>query len=121
MALVLDITQDPTIFLILVFLLLILVGIVLDAFAALIILVPILLPVAQDNYGIDPIHFGVIVCLTLMLGLLTPPVGAGLYIAAATSRVEIMTLSRALLPFFGITAFVILIIIFFPATVVWLS
>jgi tripartite ATP-independent transporter DctM subunit len=110
-------TQNPTVFLVLVFLLLVLVGIVLDAFAALIILVPILLPMAQNSYGIDPIHFGVVVCLTLMLGLLTPPVGAGLYVAAATSRVEIMSLSRALLPFFLIAALVILVVIFFPATV----
>ena len=110
-------TQNPTLFLVLVFLLLVLVGIVLDAFAALIILVPILLPMAQNSYGIDPIHFGVVVCLTLMLGLLTPPVGAGLYVAAATSRVEIMALSRALLPFFLIAALVILVVIFFPATV----
>lgn len=110
-------TQDPTVFLVLVFLLLVLVGVVLDAFAALIILVPILLPMAQNSYGIDPIHFGVVVCLTLMLGLLTPPVGAGLYVAAATSRVEIMSLSRALFPFFLIAALVILVVIFFPATV----
>jgi tripartite ATP-independent transporter DctM subunit len=110
-------TQNPTVFLVLVFLLLVLVGIVLDAFAALIILVPILLPMAQNSYGIDPIHFGVVVCLTLMLGLLTPPVGAGLYVAAATSRVEIMSLSRALLPFFLTAALVILVVIFFPATV----
>ncbi len=110
-------TQDPTIFLILVFLLLVLVGIVLDAFAAMIVLVPILLPIAQTNYGIDPIHFGIVVCLTLMLGLLTPPVGAGLYVAAATSQVDILSLSRALLPFFAIAALVILTVIFFPITV----
>ena len=116
-ALVQGFTQNPTMFLVLVFLLLVLVGIVLDAFAALIILVPILLPMAQNSYGIDPIHFGVVVCLTLMLGLLTPPVGAGLYVAAATSRVEIMSLSRALFPFFLIAALVILVVIFFPATV----
>jgi tripartite ATP-independent transporter DctM subunit len=116
-ALVQGFTQNPTVFLVLVFLLLVLVGIVLDAFAALIILVPILLPMAQNSYGIDPIHFGVVVCLTLMLGLLTPPVGAGLYVAAATSRVEIMSLSRALFPFFLIAALVILVVIFFPATV----
>ena len=116
-ALVQGFTQNPTVFLVLVFLLLVLVGIVLDAFAALIILVPILLPMAQNSYGIDPIHFGVVVCLTLMLGLLTPPVGAGLYVAAATSRVEIMSLSRALFPFFLIAALVILVVIFFPVTV----
>lgn len=104
-------------FLILVFLLLVLIGIVLDAFAALIVLVPILLPIAHSTYGIDPIHFGIVVCLTLMLGLLTPPVGAGLYIAAATSQVDIMELSRALLPFFAIAALVILTVIFFPITV----
>lgn len=112
-----ELTQDPTGFLVLVFLLLVLVGIVLDAFAALIVVVPILLPIAQDSYDIDPIHFGIVVCLTLMLGLLTPPVGTGLYIAAATSKVDIITLSRALLPFFFIAALVILAVIVFPVTV----
>ena len=113
-------TQDPTVFLMLVFVLLVGVGIVLDAFAALIILVPILLPIAQNDYGVNPIHFGVVVCLTLMLGLLTPPVGAGLYVAAATSRVDVLALSRALIPFFAITALVILAVILFPATVLLL-
>ncbi|MEQ4538150.1 MAG: TRAP transporter large permease subunit [Billgrantia sp.] len=61
----------------------------LDGIAALIILVPILLPVAQQSCGIDPIHFGIITCVTLSLGLLTPPVGAGLYVASAINNVSL--------------------------------
>lgn len=70
-------TDDPTLFLLLIVLLLTAVGMVLDGIAALIIPMPILLRVAAAQYGIDTVHFGVVMALTLVLGLLTPPVGEG--------------------------------------------
>jgi TRAP-type transport system large permease protein len=108
---------SPTVFLLLVFALLLLVGTVLEGIAALIILVPILQPVARGVYQIDPIHFGIVMCLTLILGLVTPPVGTGLYIAAGVAKVDIMRLSRIMLPFMLATAAVILAVIFVPAIV----
>lgn len=110
-------TSDPTMFMLLVFVFLMIVGMVLDGIAALIILVPILLPIAQNTYGIDPVHFGIMTCLTLTLGLLTPPVGAGLYIASALTNTNIVALSRRVLPFIAVTCAAILLIIFFP----WLT
>lgn len=107
-------TSDPTVFLVLVFVFLMVVGTFLDGIAALIILVPILLPIAQGTYGIDPVHFGVVTCLTLTLGLLTPPVGAGLFIASAMTGVSIGRLTRAVGPYVGVTALVILLVVFFP-------
>ncbi|MCF8501266.1 MAG: TRAP transporter large permease [Rhodospirillum sp.] len=107
-------TDDPTVFMLLVFVFLMAVGMILDGIAALIILVPILLPIAQTTYGIDPVHFGIMTCLTLTLGLLTPPVGAGLYIASALTGIGIAPLSRRVLPFIGLTAFVILLLIVVP-------
>ncbi|NIC07182.1 TRAP transporter large permease [Billgrantia bachuensis] len=92
-------TESPLIFMLLVFLMLLLVGMVLDGIAALIILVPILLPVAQGSYGIDPIHFGIVTCMTLTLGLLTPPVGAGLYVASAISNVSLQRITLWIMPF----------------------
>lgn len=112
-----SLTADPTVFMLLVFVFLMVVGMVLDGIAALIILVPILLPIAQKTYGIDPVHFGIMTCLTLTLGLLTPPVGAGLYIASALTNTGIVLLSRRVLPFIAVTCAAILLIVFFP----WLT
>ncbi|EKE44953.1 TRAP dicarboxylate transporter, DctM subunit [Oceaniovalibus guishaninsula JLT2003] len=92
-------TQDPFVFLLLVNLGLIVVGMVIDGIAALILLVPILLPIAVQQYGIDPFHFGVVVCLNLVLGLLTPPVGAGLFVMTAMTGVRPGALVKALAPF----------------------
>jgi len=110
-------TTDPTIFMLLVFVLLILVGALLDGIAALIILVPILLPIAVGTYGVDPIQFGIVASITLTLGLLTPPVGAGLYVAAAVSNVKLGELIREIVPFIVLTMIVILAVIFVP----WLT
>lgn len=107
-------TESPLVFMLLVFVMLIVVGMVLDGIAALIILVPILLPVAQQSYGIDPIHFGIVTCMTLSLGLLTPPVGAGLYVASAISNVSLPRITRWIFPFVLAACLVILAIIFNP-------
>ncbi len=107
-------TQSPLVFMLLVFALLIVVGMVLDGIAALIILVPILLPVAQQTYGIDPVAFGVVTCMTLTLGLLTPPVGAGLFVASAVSDVSLSRITLWILPFILAASLVILLTIFQP-------
>lgn len=107
-------TSDPTVFLFLVFVFLLLVGTILDGIAALIILVPIFLPIATGSYGIDPIQFGVIVSITLTIGLLTPPVGAGLYIAVAITGVPFLALVRAILPFLVVVVAVVAAIILVP-------
>ena len=73
-----------------------------------------MLPVATGSFGIDPIQFGVMVSLTLILGLLTPPVGAGLYIASAMSGTSITRLSRLVLPYLVASLVVILIVILVP-------
>jgi len=116
-AFIASLTGDPTVFMILVMLALIGVGMFLDGIAALIIMVPILLPVATGAYGIDPVQFGVMVSLTLILGLLTPPVGAGLYIAAAISKVSITRLSVLVAPYVAASILVILLVILVPWTV----
>lgn len=107
-------TESPLVFMLLVFVMLIVVGMVLDGIAALIILVPILLPVAQQSYGIDPIHFGIVTCMTLSLGLLTPPVGAGLYVASAISNVSLPSITKWIMPFVLAACVVIVAVIFNP-------
>lgn len=112
-----DVTSSPIVFLLLLNLLLLFLGMITDPIPAIILVVPVLLPVATDVYNIDPFQFGVVLCLNLTLGLLTPPVGTGLFAAALMGGVKAERIARLLLPFFLATAIVILLMVFFP----WLT
>lgn len=109
-----SVTADPFVFMLLVTALLLAVGTVLDGIAALILLVPILLPVATQVYGIDPYHFGVIMCINLTLGLLTPPVGAALYVAARVTGAKPAEIIWPLLPFLAITTALLVLLSWQP-------
>ena len=112
-----NLTQSPVMFLILMNILMLLVGMVIDAIAALILVVPILLPIAMKSYGIDPFHFGVVICLNLVIGLLTPPVGTALYDAANVSGCKPMDIVKPLAPFLFASVAVLFLITVFPALV----
>ena len=92
---------------------LLLIGIVLDLFPAIIIFGPIFATIAQ-GYGVDPVHFGVIFCVNLLLGLNTPPVGSGLFIGAAVGKVRLEELIREVRPFILMELLVVLIITYVP-------
>jgi len=92
----------------------IIVGTFLTPASALIILTPILFPVSQE-YGISPIHYGLVLISSLSLGHVTPPVGLTLYLASSIARVSITKLLKPLLPFFIILLVVVLIITFVPS------
>lgn len=91
---------SPLMFLILLNVLLLLLGTVLEPIPAIILTAPVLLPIATGVYGIDPLVFGVILCLNLAVGLLSPPVGAGLYTASLMTGVSVGRISVLLMPFF---------------------
>ena len=101
-------------FMLLVMLVLLLVGTIIDGIPALIMVVPILLPIATDVYGIDPVHFGVVVSINLILGLLSPPVGIGLYVAANAADISPISVIRVSLPFFFVTGLALLLLAIFP-------
>lgn len=105
----LSVSESPFVFLLLVNIFLLLIGMILDGIAALIILVPVLMPLVTA-FQIDPIHFGVIICINLTIGLLTPPVGTGLFIVSSIAEVRFERLVKATMPFL-IVAIVILFII----------
>ena len=107
-------TSDPFIFLMLVMVLLLGVGCVLDGIAALILLVPILLPVATQVYGINPYHFGLLICVNLTLGLLTPPVGAALYVASSVTGASPGEILKPLAPFLIATAAILVLLAWQP-------
>ena len=93
-----SVSSSPWVFLLLVNIMIIIMGMFLDSLGVLAVIVPILLPVAE-TYGIDPIHFGVILSISTLLGLVSPPVGAGLYIAMDATGLSMSQLFRAVIPF----------------------
>lgn len=108
-----SLTGDATLFLLLMILLWLVVGCFMAQTPAILILTPILLPVAEQ-YAIDPIHFGVVMTLTLTLGLLTPPVGMVLYALVKVSGVPFERLVVVCLPYVVITTIVAVLLVLFP-------
>lgn len=105
--------------LLLINLILLIVGCFMETMAALTVLTPILLPVAV-SFGIDPVHFGLIMILNLMIGLLTPPVGSVLYVLAGISNCKFEAIAKAILPYIGVLIIVLLILTFAPGIVLFL-
>lgn len=111
--------MSAAVFIIVVNILLLVTGMFIEAAAAILILVPILLPVAV-SLGIDPVHFGVIMVVNLAIGLITPPVGINLFVAAQISGLKIAAISRAIVPFVIILFVDVLVLSFIPAMSTWL-
>nr|WP_319248516.1 TRAP transporter large permease [uncultured Celeribacter sp.] len=116
---VLSNVDGQTAFLIAVILLFLFVGLFLEGIAAMLVLVPILHPIAV-SLGIDPVHFGILVIFNLMIGLITPPLGLCLFVAEGVAQVGMARLTRAIMPFFLVEVLVLLILTFVPETVTWL-
>lgn len=109
-----EVGTTPLTFLLVVNLLLLFVGIWMDGGAALVVLVPILLPLAQA-LGIEPIHFGLIVAINLVIGMITPPVGYVLYTLAPIVDISLERLSRGLVPFLIVEVAVLFLVTYWPA------
>jgi TRAP-type C4-dicarboxylate transport system permease large subunit len=89
------------------------VGCVMDTAPAILILTPVLMPVIT-KYGIDPVHFGVVMVMNLCIGLMTPPVGAVLYVGSGLSSLSIYRLTRGMLPFIVVMTVVLFLITYIP-------
>lgn len=113
-----SITNSPVTFMIMVNVMLILVGCVMDSGPAIMILTPILLPIAK-NFGLDPVYFGVVMVANLCIGLATPPVGNVLYCGVSIGKVKLADLVKASLPFVGVMYLVLMIITFFPELILF--
>lgn len=114
-ALITSVTSDPFLFLLIVNVILLFVGMLIDGIAAVILITPILLPIAMNSYDISPYQFGVVICINLVLGLLTPPVGVGLYIASAMSDTPAGTILKSLWPFLLAVTVVLISLSYFPS------
>ena len=108
--------HSPGMFLLLLNGALLLVGMFIDIFSAIVILTPLLVPVAI-GYGINPVHFGIVMLANLQIGYFMPPAGMDLFIAAYRFKSNILTLARACVPFFLLVGLALLIITWVP----WLS
>jgi len=101
-------------FLILLNIFLLALGMMLDIFSALVIVVPIILPIAI-GYGIDPVHLGIIFLANMQIGYITPPVGMNLFIASYRFERPVLEVYRATIPFFVILLLTVLVITYWPA------
>ena len=115
----LGLTEDPTMILLIIMGIVLFVGCFMETIAAITILTPVLLPVAMQ-IGIDPVHFGVILILNLMIGLLTPPVGMVLYVLSKVAAVPFERCVIATAPFLVPLLVVLLLLSFVPSLSMWL-
>lgn len=117
--LITSITTDPLMFTLLVAVLLFVVGMFLESNAAYIMLVPLLHPIALQ-LGLDPLHFGFLFVLNLVIGMLTPPVGVVLFVVCGITRVPMRDLVVAVGPYIGLMYAVLFACMFYPPLVTWL-
>lgn len=108
-----NISSNPLVFLLLVNIFLLITGIFLDELAVKVILLPIFMPLVH-SFGIDPVHFGVMLCLNATIGLLTPPVGAGLFIASSVGDVKMEKLIHVIVPFIFVSIIVLFLVTYIP-------
>jgi TRAP-type C4-dicarboxylate transport system permease large subunit len=116
---VLGFTREAWVFLLLANLLMLFVGCFLEPTAAITILVPLLLPIATQ-LGIDPVHFGVVMVLNLMIGLLHPPMGMVLFVLARVAKLSVERTTVAILPWLAPLLLSLALLTYVPAIVLWL-
>jgi tripartite ATP-independent transporter DctM subunit len=114
-----SVSKQPWIILLMINVLLLILGTLMDMAPLILIMTPILLPVAT-SIGVDPVHFGMIMMVNLGMGLITPPVGAVLFVGAAIAKLPIEQVTKALFPFFGAMLFVLGMVTYIPAVSLWL-
>lgn len=112
-------SDSPWMFLLLINIMLIFLGTFIESLALLLLVVPILVPVAVA-FGIDPVHFGVMVMMNLMIGILTPPMGMALFVVSKVGNIPIHVLTRGVLPFLVPLFIVLILVAVFPQLTLFL-
>jgi len=115
----LTISSDKNVILFLINILLLILGCLVDMAPSILIATPILLPV-MINFGVDPVHFGMIMMLNLGIGLCHPPVGAILFVGCAVGKVTIEEVMREIWPFYGVMFMVLMLVTYLPSISLWL-
>ena len=114
-----SLTSSPAVILLIFNVILLVLGCFMEGIAIMLLTVPIFMPVLA-KFGIDPVHFGVVMTLNLMIGLLTPPVGMVLYAVSTIANVPVIRLAWELVPFMFILGVVLILITYIPNLVTWL-
>ena len=114
-----SITDSPAVFLAIVNVLLVIAGMFLDAGSAIMILSPVLLPIAL-SLQVDPLAFGIIMVVNLSIGVLTPPVGLNLYVVSSLSGMDILRIAKACMPFIVMIFAMLIVCSFFPQILTFL-
>lgn len=118
-ALLTSLTTNATVFLLLMLALYLLAGLFANPSAAIVLLVPILLPTVSD-FHIDPVYFGVFTVVSLSLGLITPPVGTDLFVTSSITGLAFEEVAQSSLPYLAVMVFVVVLVIIFPSLITWL-
>lgn len=116
----LSVTDNRVILTLLLLLLMLLLGCFMDMGILILLLTPILFPVAVGGLGFDPYHFGIVLVLAFGIGLCTPPVGTSLFIGCSIAKTPIEKVTKDFLPFYGIMVILLLVLTFVPAFSTWL-
>lgn len=111
---ILGMTSSKILILLMINVLLLIIGTFMEALAAIVILVPILLPIVV-KVGVDPVHFGIIMVVNLAIGFVTPPVGVNLFVASSVGKVKLEQVSRQIFPILGLMILVLLAVTYIPA------
>lgn len=114
-----EVSTNPFVILLLINITLLILGTFMDMSPLIVITTPIFLPVAQA-FGVDPVHFGVIMILNLGIGLCTPPVGSVLFVGCAVGRIGIGQVMRTIWPFYGACFATLMLVAYIPALSLWL-
>ena len=113
------VSSNPYVILLLINIILLILGTFMDMAPMIIICTPIFLPLVKA-FGIDPVHFGVILILNAGIGLNTPPVGSVLFVGCAVGKISIGEAMKTIWPFFGASIAVLMIVTYVPAVSLWL-
>src|SRR5690606_35839760 len=114
-----SLSSNPHVVLLLILLTLLMLGTFMDMAPMIIICTPIFLPIAKA-FGIDPVHFGVIMILAAGIGLYTPPVGTLLFVGCAIGKIKVGELVRTLWPYYLASGVILLLVAYVPAISLWL-
>jgi tripartite ATP-independent transporter DctM subunit len=118
-AIFLSLSSNREVILMMINVLLLVLGCLVDMAPLILICTPILLPVVM-KFGVDPVHFGIIMLLNLGIGLLTPPVGSTLFVGCAVGKVRIEEVMREIWPFYGVLFAILMLVTYLPSLSLWL-
>lgn len=117
--LIFQLTESPTAFLLMMLVALLVIGMVIEPTSAILITTPVLFPIAME-FGIDPVHFGVVLVFSLLIGLFTPPVGLVLFVLESVTTIKGSDILRGVLPFVGVFIIFAVLLILVPQLSLWL-